>query len=87
MAWYLRVSFPVIPIWSYRNRVVLDCAHPSHLERCLNRDSQNQSSETRPIREQLHIGLDFMLMLKSNSLLNLVKFRPNPRIIPITVGT
>lgn len=67
------------------DRVVLNSANTSHLRSDLHRDSKPQTSETRPISEELTVALGRSLMLHRKTLLDLVKLGTDPSIVDITV--
>jgi hypothetical protein len=63
----------------------LDCGNTSHLHRCLEGTTEEETAERGARSEQLHVRLGLMLMLKGDGLPNLVVFRDNPRVVLVAM--
>lgn len=67
------------------HRVILDGGDTGHLDRSLQRTSDEQTSERGSISEEFDIGFGLVLVLIGNALLDLVEFCPDPRVLLIAV--
>ena len=66
--------------------VVLDCGYTSHLNRCLDRASEEQSAERALVGEELDNGFCLMLVLEGDHILDLLELSLHPRVALVAVG-
>lgn len=67
--------------------VLLNRRDAGHLDRGLNSTAEEESAERRPVREQLHVRLGLVLVLKGDALLDLgvLGLHPGIQLVSMSV--